>query len=765
MRKEKAMADATNLELQRRIEELENKSNIMQSKFETLENQVQTISQFISAITAAQNIDQTMDEIENVTKQLTQCEKATFYCYDRTADKFFSHDDYRTWQDDKSAEEIKRVFESKEVLSDSKKAVIPLVSVREKSMGVIVAEKESGFTQDDYDKLRPGGQVANTVELALSEEFQHQGRLVDELTELKNRQGLNEYLENTLCGNINRGMDASIILVDIDNFKKVNDTYGHGAGDVVLKGVADVLKEATRAGADCAFRTGGEEMVCILHCPPEMAVKTAEQIRQKIQDTIYDVIDKSKCPAKVNVTLSVGLHHMKPVREMTPTNAREVFDNELINADFAVYHAKETGKNKVVTFDDNILLSYLASRAAEMLCGENKANIAEMKSQIEEMLIKDNDYETVIEALQALAEEHPELLEESEKIITRLGDFFQGEIPETEKIEEIETEENTMSNYGSKAPKFYNKEAFKDIQNKEYIRTDAATAFKIAQRAMEENVEFSAKYDGERSAVTVDGVRDRAFVEAMREEFNIPESSRSEGQYDKHAQNYRREAASQEHQPAYFGHGERRQTQENSPKYYNREGFKDIQNKEYVRTDSKTAYAISQEAQKFGIDHSVKYDGEKSTVTLDGVKDKAFVDAVRQEFNIPENSRPKREAEKPSYFGHNTAAQENRNSYPSRNNNPQSKEASYFNREGFKDIRNKTYIRTDSKTAYAISKAATKRGVEHSAKYDGVNSAVTVDGVRNRDFVDAVKKMAAWAEKVQIKEAQNQNRAKSGGAR
>ena len=145
----------------------------------------------------------------------------------------------------------------------------------------------------------------------------------------------------------------------------------------------------------------------------------------------------------------------------------------LINADFAVYHAKETGKNKVVTFDDNILLSYLASRAAEMLCGENKANIAEMKSQIEEMLIKDNDYETVIEALQAHAEEHPELLEESEKLITRLGDFFQGDIPETEEIEEIETEENTMSNYGSKAPKFYNKEAFKDIQNKEYIRTDA----------------------------------------------------------------------------------------------------------------------------------------------------------------------------------------------------------------------------------------------------------------------------------------------------
>ena len=78
---------------------------------------------------------------------------------------------------------------------------------------------------------------------------------------------------------------------------------------------------------------------------------------------------------------------------------------------------------------------------------------------------------------------------------------------------------------------------------------------------------------------------------------------------------------------------------------------------------------------------------------------------------------------------------------------------------------NKTYIQTDSRTAYSISREAAKQGVEHSAKYDGAKSAVTVDGVKNRDFIATVKGMAEWAEKVQIKEAQNQNRARNNGAR
>ena len=184
------------------------------------------------------------------------------------------------------------------------------------------------------------------------------------------------------------------------------------------------------------------------------------------------------------------------------------------------------------------------------------------------------------------------------------------------------------------------------------------------------------------------------------------------------------------------------------PTFFNKEAFRNIQNKEYINTDAKTAYAISQEAQKYGIEHSVKYNGEKSAVTLDGVKDKTFIDAVRKNFNIPENITPEKSAEAPAYFGQQTDSSH--------------KEATFFNKEGFKNIRNKEYINTDAKTAYAISQEARKQGVEHSVKYDGAKSAVTVDGIKNRSFVDAVKNMSAWADKIQTaaernKEQQNRN--------
>ena len=124
-----------------RVAALEAKNAELESKFGELENQVDTVNRFVSAITESQSLENTMNEIESVTKQLTNCDKATFYCYDNTNDKFFSHGDYRNWQSEQNAEELKNAFESKDTLSDGKEAVIPLVSSGGKSVGVIVAEK------------------------------------------------------------------------------------------------------------------------------------------------------------------------------------------------------------------------------------------------------------------------------------------------------------------------------------------------------------------------------------------------------------------------------------------------------------------------------------------------------------------------------------------------------------------------------------------------------------------------------------------------
>jgi transcriptional regulator with GAF, ATPase, and Fis domain len=173
-----------------RVAVLESKNAELENKFGELETQMDTVNKFISAITESQSLENTMNEIESVTKQLTNCDKAAFYCYDNTNGKFFSQGDYRSWQDEQSAEELKNAFDSKDILSDGKEAVIPLVSSSGNSVGVIVAEKSDGFTKEDYDNFKPGCQIVNTVELAMKKEFEHQGRITDELTHLKNRQGL-----------------------------------------------------------------------------------------------------------------------------------------------------------------------------------------------------------------------------------------------------------------------------------------------------------------------------------------------------------------------------------------------------------------------------------------------------------------------------------------------------------------------------------------------------------------------------------------------
>ena len=236
--------------------------------------------------------------------------------------------------------------------------------------------------------------------------------------------------------------------------------------------------------------------------------------------------------------------------------------------------------------------------------------------------------------------------------------------------------------------------------------TRTRLSFELASKylgATAANIEFSAKYDGAKSAVTVDGVKDRAFVEAMRAEFNIPEQTHSAPVQNK---GYFGREQTQLSSPAYFGRQPEQPKQDKGATYFNREGFKDIQNKEYIRTDAKTAYTISQEAQKFGIEHSVKYDGDKSAVTLDGVKSKDFIEAVRKEFNIPETERQEKKPQRaPAYFGKEQARpaqyrseapvqRESSYSQPQQNREP-----TYFNREGFKDIQNKTFIQTDAKTA------------------------------------------------------------------
>ena len=132
------------------------------------------------------------------------------------------------------------------------------------------------------------------------------------------------------------GRPVSFIMLDIDHFKKVNDTYGHLSGDVVLKIVAKIIKEKTR-DSDFVARYGGEEFAIIL---TETSLKDGVVVAEKIRQAIESKTIKISNNTSVKVTVSCGIATVDP---QTVKSAEELIDK----ADKALYKAKKDGRNKI----------------------------------------------------------------------------------------------------------------------------------------------------------------------------------------------------------------------------------------------------------------------------------------------------------------------------------------------------------------------------------------------------------------------------------
>jgi diguanylate cyclase (GGDEF) domain len=172
--------------------------------------------------------------------------------------------------------------------------------------------------------------LVDTVE-AQREEM-HYLAMHDQLTGLYNR----HYMVSQVGGRIKEAqrhrIPYSIIVLDIDHFKSVNDTWGHDKGDQVLKAIADILKTHSRT-EDIVARLGGEEFILLLaHCDLMFAVKKAEELRAKIE---------SAKPVGLALTASFGVAEL--------SQALNNFDSLFKAADNAVYQAKHDGRNRVQT--------------------------------------------------------------------------------------------------------------------------------------------------------------------------------------------------------------------------------------------------------------------------------------------------------------------------------------------------------------------------------------------------------------------------------
>jgi len=183
---------------------------------------------------------------------------------------------------------------------------------------------------------------------AAIDDLQERARLLeqasqqDKLTGLANRARLDVYLGEELGGARRSGQPLSVVMADVDHFKRVNDSYGHAAGDRVLVSVAAALGGRLRP-RDLAARYGGEEFLLVL---PETdaagAAAIAERVRQRIEAATHDVGEESP---PIRVTISLGCATLAPEAPFADAAAL------MAAADQALYAAKHAGRNRVVSHD------------------------------------------------------------------------------------------------------------------------------------------------------------------------------------------------------------------------------------------------------------------------------------------------------------------------------------------------------------------------------------------------------------------------------
>ena len=158
--------------------------------------------------------------------------------------------------------------------------------------------------------------------------------VIDPLTGAYNRRELDRFLDEAVERRRRHGVTSSILALDLDHFKTVNDRFGHTVGDLVLRSVVTVVQQRVRR-LDLLFRTGGEEFLVLLpHTPRDRAALVAESLRTAIAG--------AAAHGDHRVTVSIG------VAEVDPAESREQW---VQRGDSALYQAKSAGRDRVALAD------------------------------------------------------------------------------------------------------------------------------------------------------------------------------------------------------------------------------------------------------------------------------------------------------------------------------------------------------------------------------------------------------------------------------
>ncbi len=212
-----------------------------------------------------------------------------------------------------------------------------IVQLRQAALAVARGNYELAFTVDTKDEMRELALAMEEMRIQLKtrEDKLYLISTTDALTGLRNRKYFDETLAREWMRATRCQHPLSILLIDVDHFKAVNDTYGHQTGDLVLQEIAAHLMHTMTRSMDVVTRYGGEEMAVLLpETPLDGAWHLAEQLRQRVEQADYNSDEH-----RLKITISIGIATCIPTPQ---TQAKELVSE----ADQALYRAKAEGRNR-----------------------------------------------------------------------------------------------------------------------------------------------------------------------------------------------------------------------------------------------------------------------------------------------------------------------------------------------------------------------------------------------------------------------------------